>query len=109
MPGDENRSCEALQAEMVQNQQEIAEKKEKVGNKAVTNVILGVTGFFVIVPWFFMDLKGAEETEIEALQQRYKRLVVIATEKGCSFIGADGQPMLEAAGESSEQGDADSM
>lgn len=89
VPGDENLSCESIQGEMMQIQQEIVEKKEKKSNIAATNVVLGITGFFVIVPWFFMNFKDAEGTEIEALQQRYTRLSTLATTKGCDFYQGD--------------------
>jgi len=89
VPGDERRSCKSLETEMAQIEQEIVEKKHAKGGKAVGNVVLGVLGFFVIVPWFFMDLKDAEGTEIEALQQRYKRLFAIAVEKECDFFKED--------------------
>jgi hypothetical protein len=85
IPGDEKLSCDSLQGEMAQIQAEITEKKQKRGNTFTWNVILGVTGFFVIVPWFFMDFKDAEGTEIEALKKRYTRLTSLATEKGCDF------------------------
>jgi hypothetical protein len=41
------------------------------------NIVLGVASFFVIVPWFFMNLKDAEGTEIEALTQRKTALRAI--------------------------------
>ena len=86
VPGDERRACDSLQTEMAQIEQEIATKKRKQNNTTATNVVLGITGFFVLVPWFFMDLKDAEGTEIEALQQRNKRLSSLAVEKGCDFF-----------------------
>jgi hypothetical protein len=85
VPGDEKRSCESLEAEVGQIHQEIAAKKDARSDKTLGNVVLGVLGFFVIFPWFFMDLKDAEGTEIEALQQRLKRIMALAAEKGCDF------------------------
>jgi len=86
VPGDEKRACDSLQVEMAQIEQEITTKKHKRGSTTAANVVLGIAGFFVIVPWFFMDFKDAEGTEIEALQQRYKRLSSLAVEKGCDFF-----------------------
>jgi hypothetical protein len=48
-------------------------------------VALGVTGFFLIVPLFFMDLSQSEQIEVNALRQRYNSLAVIATDKNCDF------------------------
>jgi hypothetical protein len=58
--GDEKKSCQALEREMAFIQGEIQRlipQTEKTGK----NVALGVTGFFFIVPLFFMDLSKAEQ------------------------------------------------
>ena len=39
---------------------------------------------FLIVPWFFMDLKGKEAVETEALERRNAALRRIAFVKGCN-------------------------
>ena len=62
--------------------QEIAQgdKNKQVG----TNAALGVAGFFLIVPWFFMDLGGAATAEQKAAQARFKRLEQMKIDKKCS-------------------------
>jgi len=83
--GDQKKGCEALQLEMSQLQESIHKlvpKTEKTGK----NVALGVTGFFLIVPLFFMDLSQAEQVEVDAYRQRYNHLAVIATDKGCGDV-----------------------
>jgi hypothetical protein len=80
--GDQNKSCAALEQEMSFTQQEISRLIPQT-NKTAKNVVLGVTGWFFIVPWFFMDLSKAEQEEINALRQRYNTLAIIATDKGC--------------------------
>ncbi len=80
--GDTNKSCQALEFEMSHVQGEmnrILPQTDKTGK----NVALGVTGLFLIVPWFFMDFKGAEQTEYEAYRQRYMNLASLAMSKGC--------------------------
>ena len=52
-------------------------------NKTGANIVLGVTGFFLIVPWFFMDLSKAEQIEIDAYRRRLNQLLIIAGDKGC--------------------------
>ena len=59
-PGDENRSCKGLFAEMSQIQQEIDVLRPKT-NKFATNAAWATAGVFLIVPFFFMDLKEAEK------------------------------------------------
>jgi len=60
--GDDKKSCQALEREMAFIKGEIQRltpQTEKTGK----NVALGVTGFFFIVPLFFMDLSKAEQIE----------------------------------------------
>jgi len=85
IPGDENKSCNALKAEIANIDKQIKSKKAKKSEKDFSNSLWFVGGFFLIVPWFFMDLKNAEETEVSALQQRKDALIVIAAEKDCEF------------------------
>lgn len=82
--GDQRKSCEALQVEMSQNQQEISRmlpETEKTG----TNTFLGVAGLFLIVPWFFMDFSESEQIEVNAYRQRYNHLGLVAMDKKCGY------------------------
>ncbi len=83
-PGDEQRSCTGLQSEIASNEQEII-KLLPYEDATGKNVALGVTGFFLIVPLFFMDFKDAEELEVRAYRQRNQRLREIAYNNGCSL------------------------
>lgn len=87
MLGDEKKSCNALYAELSQTDQEIILKKKQKDDRDVWNIIFFATGFLVIVPWFFMDVKGSHEVEIDALQARKKALMIIFTEKNCTPPG----------------------
>lgn len=83
MPGDDALSCEELKIEMAQVKREIALKPAKIKEREARNQ--GVTAFgFLIYPLFEQDILKAEETEIQALNTRYNRLLMIAYEKGCS-------------------------
>jgi hypothetical protein len=82
--GDKRKSCKALEHEIAFIEQEIQRlipKTEKTGK----NVALGITGFFLIVPWFFMDLSKAEQIEVNALRQRHNHLVILSEEKECGL------------------------
>ena len=74
-PGDEARSCSGLKAEIANNEAEIAKllPSEDATGK---NVALGVAGVFLIVPWFFMDFKEGEATEIKALSSPLKKALL---------------------------------
>lgn len=82
--GDEKKSCMVLKAEMAQIEAEIANKLPK-SDKTLGNVLLGTAGVFLIIPAFFMDLKGAEKIEVEAMQRRYNALSIFAADKGCEI------------------------
>ena len=83
-PGDEKRSCDGLRMEVATNEQEIA-KLVPYEDATGKNVALGVTGFFLIVPLFFMDFKDAEAIEIRALRKRNQWLRGVASKKDCSL------------------------
>jgi hypothetical protein len=84
-PGDENRSCDSLLSEVSYCHNKINEKNGEVNDRTGKNVALGVTGAFPIVPMFFMDLSGAEKTELESYKMRIERIQLVALEKKCSF------------------------
>ena len=82
--GDDKRSCQGLEREMsfIQGEiQRLIPKTEKTGK----NTVLGVTGFFFIVPLFFMDLSESEQVEVNAFRQRYNHLIIIAGDNKCGM------------------------
>lgn len=82
-PGDENKSCSSLRANIANIDKQITRKKAQKSKQEFENILWFCGGFFLIVPWFFMDLKENEKAEIGALQQRKDALIVIAAEKDC--------------------------
>lgn len=89
--GDDKKSCQALEREMIFIQGEIQRLIPQT-KKTGKNVALGVTGFFLIVPLFFMDLSKAEQIEVDAYRRRYNHLLIIAGDKQC---GIEEQPIPE--------------
>ena len=96
LPGDENRSCTALQTEVAQLQVDMQRLLPKT-DKGLTNALWATAGVFFIVPFFFMDMKDAEKIEFEAMRQRHNRLLIYAAEKGCDFgeVRAERIPSFE--------------
>ena len=82
--GDEKKSARALYAEVASIDEEIVLKNKKKTDRDIWNVVFFVTGFLVIVPWFFIDSKGSHEVEIEALKARKTQLMILYAEKGGS-------------------------
>lgn len=81
--GDETKSCDAIANEMqkmVTAQIEADSDKDK---QIGTNAALAITGIFLIVPWFFMDLGGAASAEQKAAKARYERLQQMQMDKRC--------------------------
>jgi hypothetical protein len=80
---DESKSCNALYAEVANIDTEIALKNRSKTDRDTWNVIFFVTGFLVIVPWFFIDSKGSQEVEMEALKARKNALQILYSDKNC--------------------------
>jgi len=87
LPGDESRSCAALKSEIAQLQVDMAMMLPKT-DKGVTNALWGVAGVFTLgIGFIFMDFKGAEKIEFNAMRQRHNRLLIYAAEKNCDMVG----------------------
>ncbi len=85
LPGDENKSCAALRAEIANTNKHIVRLEAQKSKQERENIFWFCAGWFLIVPWFFMDLKENEKPEIEARLQRKDALLIIAADKGCSM------------------------
>ena len=94
LPGDDTRSCEGLNIQMSQLDSDMRRILPKT-NKSGTNLLCGVAGAFLIVPWFFMDFKGADKIEYDAMRNRYNHLLVIASEKDCDVGSAERIPSVD--------------
>jgi hypothetical protein len=66
----------------VQLQKDMAAMLPKT-NKFGTNALWATAGVFLIVPFFFMDMKDAEKIEFEAMRQRHNRLLIYLDSKNC--------------------------
>ena len=86
MLGDEKKSCKSLYAEVANIDKEIVLKTRSKTDRDIWNAIFFVTGFLVIVPWFFIDGKGSQEVEIEALKSRKNALQILYAEKNCGSL-----------------------
>ena len=78
LPGDSERSCEVLKIEIAQLDAEMQQILPKV-DKGLTNTLWATAGVFLIVPFFFMNLKEAEKIEYDALRSRRNRLLLISS------------------------------
>ena len=84
--GDSQMTCEEIHMEMAYIDQQIARLIPE-SEKGTKNTVLGVTGWFLIVPWFFMDFSDAEKVEIQAYKDRYLTLQKMGSRKDCGAAG----------------------
>ena len=85
--GDEKKSCSALRAELSNMDRQVRMKRSQKSQKDIANVVYLIGGVFILIPWFFIDLKGAEQVEIDAFLARTDALTIIYAEKECgTFI-----------------------
>lgn len=85
LPGDEEKNCSVLKAEIANIDKQITRKQAQKKKQEGDNILWFVTGWLLIVPFFFMDLKENEKPEIDALELRKDALIVIAADKDCGF------------------------
>ena len=81
--GDNQKSCAALMTEMVMIEGRVSKLSGQNKDKNISNAIFGVTGLFLYVPLLMMDLSDSEKIEMQAYQDRYRTLAVIAVNKVC--------------------------
>lgn len=85
--GDETKTCIRLSHEMDENRAIITGTETASNVQTRRNVIYGITGAFILIPWFFMDLGNAPTVERQAAQSRIDRLQSIYNEKQCAVRG----------------------
>jgi len=81
--GDAARSCAAIDAEIVANNERLGDLGREQGRKVGQNIAAGVAGLVVWPLWFAMDFKGAAKVDQEALEERNKHLAAVARANGC--------------------------
>ena len=90
--GDKDRACEVLANESDSIESAIEKLLTESAKTDETNTALGVTGVFLLVPLFFMDLSDADRIEVNALRLRYNHLLQVADTKGCHFARVEIPP-----------------
>ena len=92
LPEDETLSCQGIKLRLDQHDSDMR-RILPLTDKTGTNLIC-VAGAFLVVPLFFLDLKGADKIEFDAIRNRYNHLLVIAAEKGCDVGNAERIPSV---------------
>ena len=83
--GDTKKTCKTLRKETKQILRRIHKMVPYIKKKDKKTVLKMVTGAFLVVPWFFVDLSDAEKVETNALRERYNHLSTLADRRNCRF------------------------
>ncbi len=81
--GDETKNCQSISEEIHQVQMLLNTSESDGHRQTAQNIVLGVTGVFLLVPLFFMDLGNAATVEKRAAQARLQRLQSTYVDKQC--------------------------
>ena len=86
-PGDDKRSCESIQMEILMLEAEVKKKESDHKNKVVLNTINVIGGILILPVFFFLiDGKSDHRVEAEACVVRREALAEIAAVLECGFI-----------------------
>ena len=83
-PGDEDKTCHGLVSEISFNEDEMI-RLYPDRDKTASNTVLGATGVFLIIPWFFMDFSGGDGIELTAYDRRNQWLRELGDRKDCDL------------------------
>lgn len=83
--GDDMASCASLNTRLQEAYSLKGSAESKVKSQVITNVVLGVTGFFILVPWFFIDTGSGPSMDRDTASHRVVALQGIKAEKGSSL------------------------
>ncbi len=103
--GDAVLSCVDLRNEIALNNEEMLGLLSERDGDVAQNVVSAAAGVVFIVPFFFMDLKGAAANEINALERRNQVLAKRYSLKSCEpaldqkELTVDNWPSIEATEE----------
>ena len=83
--GDVKKACKSLRKETKQIKRNIKRMISAVKKADKKRTLLMLSGGFLIVPWFFLDLSDADKIETNAQRARYNYLADIAGKRNCRF------------------------
>ena len=81
--GDNKKTCKSLRKETKQIRQKIKRMIPAVKKADKKRTLLMLSGGFLIIPWFFLDLTDADKIEANAQRARYNYLVDRGVKRNC--------------------------
>ena len=83
--GDVKKACKSIHKETEQIKRNVKRMIPAVKKADKKRTLLALSGGFLIVPWFFLDLSDADKIEANAQRARYNYLADIAKKRNCRF------------------------
>jgi len=80
---DQNASCEDMTAEIMDLQEQQTSVQKQIDTQRTQNILSGVGGYFIIVPFAFIDPTTSKNDSKYSYEQREEHLRKLATAKGC--------------------------
>lgn len=81
--GDNKKTCKSLRKETNQIRRNVKEMMPVIKKADKKRALLILSGGFLIVPWFFLDLTDADQIETNAKRARYNYLVDRGVKRNC--------------------------
>jgi hypothetical protein len=81
--GDNKKTCKSLRKETNQIRRNVKEMIPVIKKADKKRALLILSGGFLIVPWFFLDLTDADQIETNAKRARYNYLVDRGVKRNC--------------------------
>ena len=83
--GDVKKTCKSIHKETEQIKRNIKRMIPAIKKADKKRTLLVLSGGFLIVPWFFLDLSDADKIEANAQRARYNYLADLAAKRNCRF------------------------
>ena len=81
--GDNKKTCKSLRGETNQIRRNVKKMIPVIKKADKKRALLILSGGFLIVPWFFLDLTDADQIETNAKRARYNYLVDRGAKRNC--------------------------
>jgi hypothetical protein len=83
LPRDDGSSCEELNAEILDLQAKRASTQKQLDKQKAQNIISGIGGWFIIVPYLFLDVTTDKNAAYNSYAEREEHLRKLGEDKNC--------------------------
>ena len=90
---DEACSCDEINAEIVDLQRKRVSTQKQITAQVAQNILCGVGGWFVIVPFFFIDVTTDKNAAYNSYADREGYIRALAAQKNCANVPPEFQSL----------------